>query len=497
MIVSRGLAGHVPAMVERPYDDALARAANELLSGRDPAGLLSRYVRGDAGHEWDAWDGERTVRSKFQVDNSAVVIPIGRGAENRSFEDLRTAILEPKKSDRFLVSGLVEVSDRVPEHFVEEDKKYPIHSNPLIAGLRPVPPCLPTCGTSQYVGTTQDVRSKLHVQILQDNGLDGSGVALAIVDSGIYRPRIERLLGDALLPTATTVNLDVSNSWKPPGLVTQPGYHRLGHGTMCAYDALIAAPKATLLDIPMLLARPVADHHSASMADAAMLAYLQLASTWWSGPSRKFDALVVSNSWGLFHPCLEDFPPGHPYRFIDNPNHAFHYLTKALAADGVDIIFCGNNCGKDRNCAGDCASGACLSKTDRMIMGANTYEEVLTIGGCDTNDLIVGYSSRGPSIAGMYQKKPDLVSYTHFLGSKTVSTFLPDTGVSAACPVAAGCVAALRTRVKPTAVPPGNLFKVLRDTAYRPRGGSPGWKPDFGYGIVNPVAAGRALGAIL
>ncbi len=33
-----------------------------------------------------------------------------------------------------------------------------------------------------------------------------------------------------------------------------------------------------------------------------------------------------------------------------------------------------------------------------MIMGANAYKEVLTVGGCDTNDEIVGYSSRGPSI---------------------------------------------------------------------------------------------------
>ena len=53
----------------------------------------------------------------------------------------------------------------------------------------------------------------------------------------------------------------------------EPFDHRLGHGTMCAYDALIAAPNATLLDFPMLLARPVADHHSKSTADAALLAY--------------------------------------------------------------------------------------------------------------------------------------------------------------------------------------------------------------------------------
>jgi hypothetical protein len=171
-------------------------------------------------------------------------------------------------------------------------------------------------------------------------------------------------------------------------------------------------------------------------------------------------------------------------------------LSSATAADGVDIIFCGNNCGDGENCAGDCASGTCLSKTDRMIMGANAYEEVLTIGGCDTNDQMVGYSSRGPAITGLYPDKPDLVAYTHFLGSKTVRTFVPDTGVSAACPVAAGCVAALRTKVKPTTVLPKDLFQILKDTAYRPGGGPPSWQPDFGYGIIRPVAAGRALGVI-
>jgi subtilisin family serine protease len=483
MTVSKVPAGHVRALVERPRDDAFLAAANDLLRGRDPTQSMLPYARNETGK----------IPIGLRIDPSFGAIPIGRGTQYERPESLQ-AYLDPKNSDRFLVSGYVDVSggDGVPENFIENEQKYPIYSNPLIGGLQKPSPWVPTCVTSQCVGNTKHVRQKLHVQTLQDNGLDGSGVAIAIVDSGIYLQRITRLLGEALKSPAT-VNLDNIHSWRPSGVVTQPGKHRVGHGTMCAYDALIAAPNATLLDFPMLLARPVADHHSTSMADAAIHAYYRLAALW---VSKAFDALIVSNSWGLFHPCLEDFPPGHNNRFIDNPDHPFHRLVQALARAGVDIIFCGNNCGNDRNCAGDCASGPCLSKTDRMIMGANAYEEVLTVGGCDTNDRIVGYSSRGPSIAGMYQKKPDLVSYTHFLGSKIVSTFAPDTGVSAACPVAAGCVAALRTKVKATAVMPSELFNKLRDTAYRPSSGSPGWKPDFGYGIINPVAAGRELGVL-
>jgi len=471
--------GHVRALVERPADKALIAAANELLIGEDPTRSMLSYL---------------LTGSDLTIDPTFGAIPIGRGAQNGHVDNLQ-AILEPEISERFLVSGFVRASrDSVPEYFVEDGQKYPIHSNPLVGGLQRPSPCLPTCGTSEAVGDTPDVQANLHFQTLQANGLDGSSVALAIVDSGIYKPRIERLLGDALKPIIP-ISLDANNSWRPLGLVTQPGEHRVGHGTMCAYDALIAAPKATLLDFPMLLARPVADHHSTSLVDAAILAYFRLAIIW---ASKSFGALVVSNSWGLFHPCLEDFPPGHPYRFIDNPHHIFHLFIQALAADGVDIIFCGNNCGDGTNCAGHCASGTCLGKTDRMIMGANTYQEVLTIGGCDTNDQMVGYSSRGPSIQHMFQHKPDLVAYTHFVGSKTVRTFVPDTGVSTACPVAAGCVAALRTStvVKPNVVLPATLFQTLRNTARKPGGGGPGWTPEFGYGIIDPVAAGRALGAI-
>jgi hypothetical protein len=465
MMASKVPPGHVRAVVERPHHEALADAATDLLNGEDPTDSMLRYVP--------------EARRELKVDPTFGAIPIGSGSG--TVDDMQSAFRQPGKLQRFLVSGFVEAGDQIPTHFDENGEKYPIYSNPLIGGL--LSPCLPTCGSSKYVGTTQDVRTKLGVPTLQANGLDGTGVGLAIVDSGIHVRRIQRLLGE-MVPS-TTVNVDGPNSWRPPGLVTRPFNHRLGHGTMCAYDALIAAPNATLLDFPMLLARPVADHHSKSMVDAALLAYVRLAILWWI--TRPFDALVASNSWGLFHPCLEDFPPSHPFRFIDNPNHALRkFLIQPLALTGMDIIFCGNNCGDGRNCAGDCASGACLSKTDYMIMGANTYQEVLTVGGCDTDDLMVGYSSRGPSIAGMYQYKPDLVAYTHFLGSKTVGMDVPDTGVSAACPVAAGCVAALRTQFKWPTVTPARMFQKLKDTA---AGGGGPWRPDFGFGIIRPADA--------
>jgi Subtilase family len=482
MIIPTVPPGHVRALVERRRDKEghLARAALAVLSGQDPSRHIEDYNRENSS-------------PGLIIDPSFGAIAIGGGTRAGAVSNYEI-FLQPEKSEKFLVTGFVEASgrERVPP-FIDKE---PVHSDPLIGGL--LDPCRPTCGTSRPVGHTGTVRQKLSFPTLQYNGLDGSGVGVAIVDSGIYLPRIERLLGEAMNPIATPVNLDVANSWNPLGLVTKAGKHRLGHGTMCAYDALIVAPNATLLDVPMLLARPVADHRVTATVGAAMLAYLHLLKVWVLGLT-PFNALVVSNSWGIFHPSMEDFPPTHPYRFIDNSNHIFHLFTQVLAFVGVDVIFCGNNCGNDENCAGDCASGTCLSRTDRMIMGANTYQDVLTVGGCDTNDRMVGYSSRGPSIPNMFLDKPDLVAYTHFLGSKTSRIWAPDTGVSAACPVAAGCIAALGTsaNVRPNLVPPATLFQTLRTTARKPAGApAPGWDPAFGYGVIDPVAAGRALGII-
>jgi subtilisin family serine protease len=152
------------------------------------------------------------------------------------------------------------------------------------------------------------------------------------------------------------------------------------------------------------------------------------------------------------------------------------------------MIFAAGNAGLP------CPMPPFLHNTTGSIMGANAYPEVLTVAGCDINDTRVGYSSQGPSIALFPQGpqiKPDLTAHTHFLGSQVQGQRQPDTGTSAACPIAAGCVAALRTAGATATTSPADLFRILRDTA-RPVG-TPGWNKDFGYGIIDPVAAAQVL----
>lgn len=435
--------------------------------------------------------------SDIEVDRNFAALPVGPGSRillpptpehvSRIPAELPLNLLEsfdPRKSAKFVIRGFfknIDVLKRLTRGTADADPIF--HADPSIVGL--LTPALPTCGTSQYVGNTDTVRHKLHVGTLADFGLDGSNIALAIVDSGIYLPRITRLLGD-VAPSGFTPNVDRDRSWKE-NVVTEPFGHRLGHGTMCAYDALIAAPNATLLDYAILLGRPTDTTRLEATLAAAMSAYGQLINSRRSA-SWPYRGLVVSNSWGAFHPSEDIYPPGTVNRYIDNPKHVLRVYIQMLAAADADVIFCGNNCG----CC--CPAPNCLSQTAGMIMGANSYPEVLTVGGCDTGDELVGYSSRGPSIAGMFPEKPDLLAYTHFLGSKTRRMFVPDTGVSAACPVAAGCVAALRTRASPATVHPADLFDILRTTARKVTG--TGWDPGYGHGIINPVAAAFKLNLI-
>jgi hypothetical protein len=123
---------------------------------------------------------------------------------------------------------------------------------------------------------------------------------------------------------------------------------------------------------------------------------------------------------------------------------------------------------------------------------------VLTVAGCDIDGARVGYSSRGPAIHGMPQpQKPDVAAYTHFLGSTVWARFLPDAGTSVSAPLTSGCIAALRTKVDPTAPgkPPADMRAAFRNTAGQPSG-PVGWNADYGFGIINPVAVGQHFGVI-
>jgi subtilisin family serine protease len=184
--------------------------------------------------------------------------------------------------------------------------------------------------------------------------------------------------------------------------------------------------------------------------------------------------LVVSNSWGMFSPSW-DFPVGHPGNYSDNPAHPFNVIVGSLEAEGVDILFAAGNCGRE------CPDGRCQFHTNqRPICGANSHPKVLCIAGIDYRKRRIGYSSQGPG--RLDAQKPDVSACTAFIGSRVYPG--GDGGTSAACPVAAGVVAAVRSKYPSARISPAKLRALIYKTA-EDLGGT-GYDPDYGWGAISP-----------
>ncbi|WP_328392084.1 S8 family serine peptidase [Nocardia sp. NBC_00416] len=325
-----------------------------------------------------------------------------------------------------------------------------------------------TCGDTGPVGTWQEVAALLGRDELAAAGLTGAGVALAVLDTGINAAKVGQVSGAAIA-------IDAARSWNPAGVVGTAGQFPVDHGTMCAFDAMIAAPAAAFLDIPLLQSTRSGGSRMDGLLSDALAAFAHLRTVLTEQPADR-RALVISNSWGSFAPQW-DFPVGDPGNYSDNPDHPFNIIIGSLDAAGADILFAAGNCGRD------CPDGRC-AYPERPITGANSHPNALSVAGVDTGKQRVGYSSQGPG--RLSERKPDLCAYSHFLGSTAFGADVPDTGTSTACPVLAGVVAAIRTRWSATELPPARLRELLQRTA-TDRAGT-GFDYDYGYGIVEPGA---------
>jgi subtilisin family serine protease len=245
---------------------------------------------------------------------------------------------------------------------------------------------------------------------------------------------------------------------------------------MCAFDAGIAAPAATLLDYAVLLSPSAGSAAMSGFLSDAVLAYGRLLRLLSLG---SLTSLVVTNSWGMYS-LAGDFPQGHPGNYSDNPAHPFNVIVASLERAGADICFAAGNCGLD------CPDGRCAFAGSRPICGANSHEAVLTVAGIDVNLNRVGYSSQGPG--RLEPDKPDISGYTYFSGSGASPV---DDGTSAACPVVAGLVAAVRTVCPPGRLPPAQLRALVAKTAIDLSGTC--FNFDYGWGYPNAGALASAV----
>jgi len=320
-------------------------------------------------------------------------------------------------------------------------------------------------------GTVDEAADGLRVDALHERGLTGTDVAVAIVDAGLSLDRLTEL--------GRRHPFDADLSYAAPQAERTPGAFAPGHGTVTAFQVGVAAPDATLLDHATVLRR---EEHTGLME--AWLSDIapgyerlrdHLVAT---DPGRR--RLVISNSWALIDPEW-DFEGERNYS--DNPDHVFCKLVRQLVELGADVLFAAGNCGDpypDQGCA----------LKHQPICGANSLPEVITVGAVDLDDERLGYSAQGPGRLAL--EKPDLCAYSHYRGSGIPTADSPDWGTSVACPLVAGMVAAIRTRLSAAELSPVELRDALNDSARRAAGTN--HDADRGYGTADARGLIERLG---
>jgi subtilisin family serine protease len=414
--------------------------------------------------------------ASFQIDPEFPAVPLG---QSFAMQAMGLAAATGATPAAFAVRALVDANelDQLTAAMRDSQGQNHVFADPGI-GLEQ------TCGGDPPVGTALDVQRLLGGGRLRRLGMDGRGVAIAVVDNGI---NLNHLRARGLAPT-----MNWHASWSPSPTV-RPGAAPVDHGTMCAFVALLTAPAATLLDYAVLrTTRQGGSVMDGVLSDAVQAFGLLLNQMSLPEDERFFHSLVVNNSWGMFHPSW-DFPAGHPGRYHDNLNHPFNIVVGSLAAAGADILFAAGNCGPA------CPDGRCrpIVPGFRYVNGANSHPDVYSVAGVDTNRQLVGYSSHGPGV--LAHDKPDIAAYTHFLGSEAFGQGTPDSGTSTACPVMAGIVAALRSAfpfdpTNPNRTPP-NVRAFVLNSAVHPAGAG-GWTADFGRGIIDTANFVNAPGVL-
>jgi hypothetical protein len=328
----------------------------------------------------------------------------------------------------------------------------------------------PGRGEGGSFGDMADAHRLIRADALDAACLDGDGVKVVIVDQGIDASRLPpgtRFMGGWWKP-----------SWpdaRPPGQADKDNRH----GTMIARSVLGLAPKAMIFDCPLIPPRILgnlpaflSDAFGAITRMAVDIVLLGLIN-----PKLFRGRWVFVNAWSIYDPRGEAVPG-------EYTRNRRHWVSCAVdqAARVADVVFAAGNCGAF------CPDGRCADSVTgpgRSILGANSLDSVLTVAAARADGIWAGYSSQGPGQfpgpGGGPQHKPDVTAPSHVDVLDTAHRLAG--GTSAATGVAAGVVAALRTRWSDAALPPQDLFEHLRQAARQ--AGGPGWNNRFGHGVLD------------
>ncbi|MHA3977857.1 S8/S53 family peptidase [Halovulum sp. GXIMD14794] len=316
-------------------------------------------------------------------------------------------------------------------------------------------------------------------------GQDGDGVNVVIVDEGFNLDYLRQVVPGLNYGGGF---IDRNRRRPLPGKYVNPfEAPQNSHGNMIARNILRIAPKVRLFDAPVLPSQ-VTDI-DAYTYDVEQL-YIGILREALFGPYAG-QPWVLVNAWSVANTIEEwDSPAPPAFRYSDGPLHPLNLLMQ-LMGFRFDIVFAAGNYGEFDPAT---LSGIYDRGPERSIRGSNALSNVLCVGACDMTGNWAGASSQGDGPQALKydercEGKPDLVTPSWFAEPGDPGTV--STGTSASCAVAAGVVAALRTRDPGT--PPRQLFQHLRDTALRPDG--EGWNNRTGMGILQVPQQAMAASA--
>ena len=398
----------------------------------------------------------------FELDHEFQVVPLGENQEGLT--PLGTAesfVVRGTVADEAEMEGL-----RADPNVVNVWRDTPIAPfagvpvRELQAGegmaTCPIPPC--DCDPATPKGTLADVATYLEADRLWAAGFRGSGIVVAVADSGLTS------LGRPVKEGETPRRIPrVVDGWPADDWGTESSRWS-EHGNMCATDVLGMAPDAQLYDL-----RIAGSGGSPGTVSRALQAFQ------WAINRHRTDGTphVISNSWGIYQESWDT-------AYARNPSHPFVQKVVEAMDEGILVLFAAGNCGAtcaDSRCSTDNGPG-------RSIWGANSHPRVMTVGAVNTQEELIGYSSQGPG--ALDPNKPDFCSISHFTGYNT-----SDTGTSAATPILAGVVALLAQAVP--GLTQDEARAALRESAKDI--GPPGWDQHSGAGIVGALRAFDRLGA--
>ncbi|HVL49443.1 MAG TPA: S8 family serine peptidase [Candidatus Thermoplasmatota archaeon] len=301
-------------------------------------------------------------------------------------------------------------------------------------------------------------------------GLDGAGVTVAIVDSGLdldhpgFKDRVEAAL-----------------RFRPNGAIESTRMDDDGHGTHIA--GVIAGSGAGSSGERLRGFAPGARLVALDISDEFTTANAVRAFEWLAENHERHNIRVVSNSWG------REKADAHYDR-----NDPVIRASDELVRRGIVVVFSAGNKGAD---------GSSTLTTEA------SNPNVITVGAVSKEGRIERYSSRGPAVDAdrrpLEWTKPDVVAAgTHIVSARSSQTagangrsgeslyYVAMNGTSMAAPQAAGAAALLLSR--DPSLKPAEVRALLQATA-RDAGGR-GPDPQYGYGILDVAAALDALAGV-